>query len=241
MESAIGLYKTELIKRKGPWKTLADVEVATAEYIDWFNHRRLHGAIGHIPPAEHEANYYAQTGPGLLAGANNWSLHETRLDSVSGKFAKDHWPTKALQDSVHVHAATWVRMLRQVNAGTSLAVVLPVPLDYAAAARVGSHLRAAIAKVNNTDYDGAVTEARRAIDALTEIRPAWPTENDVRLTKAVDRTFDQRLAMLKHALFGLASPAAHGDEVAASFNWSRETALAVIAGVAALAACGKPE
>jgi putative transposase len=61
MESAIGLYKTELIKRKGPWKTLADIELATAEYIDWFNHRRLHGAIGHIPPAEHEANYYAQT------------------------------------------------------------------------------------------------------------------------------------------------------------------------------------
>ena len=60
MESAIGLYKTELIKRKGPWKTLADVELATAEYIDWFNNRRLHGAIGHIPPAEHEANYYAQ-------------------------------------------------------------------------------------------------------------------------------------------------------------------------------------
>jgi putative transposase len=71
MESAIGLYKTELIKRKGPWKTLAEVELATAEYIDWFNNRRLHGAIGHIPPAEHEATYYAQTQPGLLAGANN--------------------------------------------------------------------------------------------------------------------------------------------------------------------------
>jgi putative transposase len=71
MESAIGLYKTELIKRKGPWKTLADIELATAEYIDWFNHRRLHGAIGHIPPAEHEANYYAQTQPELLTGAAN--------------------------------------------------------------------------------------------------------------------------------------------------------------------------
>jgi putative transposase len=71
MESAIGLYKTELIKRKGPWKTLADVELATAEYIDWFNSRRLHGAIGNIPPAEHEASYYAQNEAGLLAGANN--------------------------------------------------------------------------------------------------------------------------------------------------------------------------
>jgi putative transposase len=71
MESAIGLYKTELIKRRGPWKTLADVELATAEYIDWFNTKRLHGAIGHIPPAEHEANYYAQTEPRLMAGAAN--------------------------------------------------------------------------------------------------------------------------------------------------------------------------
>ena len=71
MESAIGLFKTELIKRKGPWKTLAEVELATAEYTDWFNTRRLHGAIGHIPPAEHEANYYAQTEPRLMAGAAN--------------------------------------------------------------------------------------------------------------------------------------------------------------------------
>jgi putative transposase len=71
MESAIGLYKTELIKKRGPWKTLADVELATAEYVDWFNNRRLHGAIGHIPPAEHEASYYAQTEPRLPAGANN--------------------------------------------------------------------------------------------------------------------------------------------------------------------------
>jgi Integrase core domain len=63
MESAIGLYKTELIKKRGPWKTLADVELATTEYIDWFNTRRLHGAIGHIPPAEHETSYYAQTEP----------------------------------------------------------------------------------------------------------------------------------------------------------------------------------
>lgn len=71
MESAIGLYKTELINRRGPWKSLADVELATAEYTDWFSNQRLHGAIGHIPPAEHEAHYYAQTQPGLLTGATN--------------------------------------------------------------------------------------------------------------------------------------------------------------------------
>ena len=56
MESAMGLYKTELIKRTGSWKTLADIELATDEYIDWFNNKRLNGAIGHIPPAEHEGN-----------------------------------------------------------------------------------------------------------------------------------------------------------------------------------------
>jgi len=58
MESTIGLYKTELIKRQGPWRTLTDVELATAEWTDWYNNRRLHGEIGHIPPAEHEAAFF---------------------------------------------------------------------------------------------------------------------------------------------------------------------------------------
>lgn len=57
-ETTIGLYKTELLKRKGPWRTPEQVELATLEWIDWWNHRRLHEAIGHIPPAEKEANYY---------------------------------------------------------------------------------------------------------------------------------------------------------------------------------------
>ena len=59
--------QTELIKRRGPRRSLADVELATAEYVDWFNTRRLHTAIGGIPPAEHEAAYHAQNQliPGL--------------------------------------------------------------------------------------------------------------------------------------------------------------------------------
>ncbi len=61
MESTIGLYKTELIKPQRPWRTLAQVELATAEWVDWYNHSRLHGEIGHIPPAEHEANHYLNT------------------------------------------------------------------------------------------------------------------------------------------------------------------------------------
>ncbi|MFI6448532.1 IS3 family transposase [Kitasatospora sp. NPDC050543] len=58
MEFAIGLYKTELIKPGRPWKTLSQVELATAEWTDWYCHRRLHGEIGHVPPAEYETTYH---------------------------------------------------------------------------------------------------------------------------------------------------------------------------------------
>lgn len=61
MESTIGLFKTELIKPRRPWKTLSDIELATAEYIDWYNHRRLHGEIGHVPPVEYETTHYLAT------------------------------------------------------------------------------------------------------------------------------------------------------------------------------------
>ncbi len=58
-ESFNGLYKTELIRPQGPWRSRDDLELSTMEYIDWFNHRRLHSEIGMIPPAELEATYYA--------------------------------------------------------------------------------------------------------------------------------------------------------------------------------------
>ncbi|MFE1894017.1 IS3 family transposase [Streptomyces microflavus] len=58
MKSTIGLFKTELIKPGRPWRTLSQVELATAEWVDWYCHRRLHGEIGHIPPAEYETNHY---------------------------------------------------------------------------------------------------------------------------------------------------------------------------------------
>ena len=57
-ESLNGLYKTELIRRRGPWRGPDDVELATLEYVDWFNHRRLHTYCGDVPPAEFEDNYY---------------------------------------------------------------------------------------------------------------------------------------------------------------------------------------
>ncbi len=67
-ESAIGLYKTELIRRRGPWRTADQVEFATLEYIDWFNNRRLHGEIGDVPPVEFEEAYYALSVTGHEAG-----------------------------------------------------------------------------------------------------------------------------------------------------------------------------
>jgi transposase InsO family protein len=63
-ESIIGLYKTEVIQRKGPWRHLEGVEFATLDWVDWFNNRRLLEPIGYVPPAEYEAQYYALSSRG---------------------------------------------------------------------------------------------------------------------------------------------------------------------------------
>jgi putative transposase len=57
-ESLNGLFKTELMRRGGPWRTVEDVELATLAWVDWYNHRRLHSACDNIPPAEYETRYY---------------------------------------------------------------------------------------------------------------------------------------------------------------------------------------
>jgi transposase InsO family protein len=68
-ESVIGLYKTEVIRRRGPWRHLEAVEFATLEWVDWFNHRRLLEPIGNIPPVEYEEVYYrSQEAPARVAG-----------------------------------------------------------------------------------------------------------------------------------------------------------------------------
>ncbi len=59
-EAVNGLYKAELIHRQGPWRSLEHVELATAEWVDWWNYRRLHSAIDNVPPSEYEARYYRQ-------------------------------------------------------------------------------------------------------------------------------------------------------------------------------------
>ncbi len=63
-EALNSLFKAECIRNpvmrpRGGWKNVSDVEIAGAEYVDWFNHRRLHGEIGLVPPAEFEANHWA--------------------------------------------------------------------------------------------------------------------------------------------------------------------------------------
>jgi len=67
-ESIIGLYKTEVIHARGPWRSLDAVEYATLEWVDWFNNRRLLEPIGYVPPVEFEQEYYrSNTGQALAA------------------------------------------------------------------------------------------------------------------------------------------------------------------------------
>jgi len=59
-ETINGLYKTEVIRKRGPWRNIDAVEYATLEWVDWFNNRRLLEPIGNVPPAEFEMAYYRQ-------------------------------------------------------------------------------------------------------------------------------------------------------------------------------------
>jgi putative transposase len=66
-ETINGLYKTEVIRRSGPWRTVDDVEYATLVWVDWFNNRRLLEPLGYVPPAEFEAAYYQQQSQAMAA------------------------------------------------------------------------------------------------------------------------------------------------------------------------------
>ncbi len=65
-EAFNSIFKAELIRNKGPWTGIDDVEVAVAEYTDWYNHRRLHGELKLIPPVEYETKYHLTTAPVCL-------------------------------------------------------------------------------------------------------------------------------------------------------------------------------
>jgi putative transposase len=74
-ESLNGLFKTELIRRRGPWKGLDDVELATLEWVDWYNHRRLHSSCDDLPPAEYEQQHYRRINPPETIKPAKQSLH----------------------------------------------------------------------------------------------------------------------------------------------------------------------
>lgn len=79
-----GLFKAEVIHRRGPWRSIEAVEFATLEWVDWFNNRRLLEPIGNIPPAEAEARYYAsQNTPAMAASLKPNSLRGSRSGSDS--------------------------------------------------------------------------------------------------------------------------------------------------------------
>lgn len=70
-ETINGLYKAEVIRRRGPWRSLEDVEFATLEWVDWFNNRRLLEPLGNVPPVEYEQAYYQSLeAPAMVAGLN---------------------------------------------------------------------------------------------------------------------------------------------------------------------------
>ena len=83
-ESVNGLYKAEVIHRRS-WRSLEQVELATAEWVDWWNHRRLHSAIDSLPPAEYEARYSAGN-----FGSIRYPFFKARVDAYARLSDRPH-------------------------------------------------------------------------------------------------------------------------------------------------------
>ena len=81
-ETINGLYKAEVIHRRGPWRSFEAVEFATLEWVDWFNNRRLLAPIGNIPPAEAEAAYYAQLAMTRIAAQDSNKMASGKTGAV---------------------------------------------------------------------------------------------------------------------------------------------------------------
>jgi hypothetical protein len=94
-ETIFGLFKAEVIRRNGPWRSIEEVEFATLEWVDWFNNRRLLEPIGDIPPAEFEVVCPGFSGVGLLDSA---AVHDAFLCSYSMgvSMPSDEWRRRRL-------------------------------------------------------------------------------------------------------------------------------------------------
>jgi putative transposase len=99
-EALNSLFKAELVRgparrRIGPWRGIDDLEIATAEWVDWYNERRLHGELGHVPPAEYEAAHWARQGDTVDGGPGEGqaATHDERDDVPPGLSTASHVPT----------------------------------------------------------------------------------------------------------------------------------------------------
>jgi putative transposase len=74
-ESLIGLYKAELVRPEGPWRGVDELELATLNYVHWYNETRLHSTLGYVPPIEYEAQFHRKTDPEQQPLPGELSLH----------------------------------------------------------------------------------------------------------------------------------------------------------------------
>ena len=102
-ETTNGLYKAEVIHRLGPWRNLQAVEMATLEWLDWFNHRRLLESISNVPPAKAEAAYDDQ-----LVGSAIGRRESSK--TVSGNPGAFHQTIRALSQAYLCATADWIKL-----------------------------------------------------------------------------------------------------------------------------------
>ena len=105
-ETIIGLFKTEAIRRRGPWRHIAAVEFATRAWVDWFNTRRLLEPIRYSPPAEYEERYYEQA---TVASLTSFALRRSRYRSMSARGIERGAPSGAGWQPNQRCAASWPR------------------------------------------------------------------------------------------------------------------------------------
>ena len=181
-ETINGLYKAELIHRRGPWRSFEAVEFATLEWVDWFNHRRLLEPIGNIPPAEAEDRYYA-----MLEQDSHGSVTQTKQPPGNpGRFTRTVSRTSEGRTGVH-------------TSGVALAVKLPIARSFV----VGTAARVEAA-VGPT---GAAAWANEAV-ALIATRAATTAPTPASLIEAARSLVTSLILLQSH--YRPPSPQFHG-------------------------------